>query len=206
MAILPSLYAQHRPHDTNCLQQLRSAVSDCKQCERSAGSMRVIGSGPIPSTLMIVGETPGPRGANLTGCPFVGDQTARNLERLLSTCGIRLHESFVTNAVLCMPRDHTGKAATPSAKEIENCSEFLMAQVRLARPHVIVSMGAVALRALGRLSPHNLIVGRDHGRAVGWEGHRLLCLYHPSPRVVARVGWAVLADDISSLPRLLLDA
>ena len=71
------------------------------------------------------------------------------------------------------------------------------------QPPVIVTLGAVALRALQRLHPHDLLLARDVGRAVRWDERWLLPLYHPGPRAQLHRDFARQVDDFRQLAAFL---
>jgi len=162
---------------------LCAEAAACTLCPRMAGRRRVLSDacGPVPARLMLVGEAPGRRGADRTGVPFSGDASGRALSDLLQGAGMLRDAIFLTNAVLCNPRDAAGRNACPNRDELANCAGFLARQIALVNPKVVAPLGAVALAALDRLSPHGLTLA-DAGRPVPWHGRVLFPLYHPSPR------------------------
>ncbi len=77
-----------------------------------------------------------------------GNQTGRNFAALLAVAGLERRDIFVTNAVLCNPRDEHGRNRTPKREELAACRGFLDRQVALVDAPVVVTLGAVALSAL----------------------------------------------------------
>ena len=148
--------------------------------------MRILSraSGSLTPTVMFIGEAPGRLGADDTRIPFHGDMTGYNFERLLDFAGIRRHDIYVTNAVLCNPRDERGNNATPSEQEVKNCSTFLKAQVDLINPPIIVTLGASALRALAKIEPHDCELRKSVRTVNSWYGRKLIPLYHPGQRAM----------------------
>jgi uracil-DNA glycosylase family 4 len=130
-----------------------------------------------------VAEAPGRLGADATGVPLFGDQTGDNFEFLLESIGWRRDDIFVTNAVLCNPREERGVNSTPTVDEVLNCSQYLEMTIELANPDVIVTLGAVALTGLKNIRSHNYILKKHVGQALPWNRRALVPLYHPSPRV-----------------------
>ena len=121
-------------------------------------------NGPVPADLMLIGEAPGRLGAARTGVPFCGDQSARNLVRLLEIAGWTREQVFLTNAVLCHPRSETGTNRRPDRAEIRRCSRWIEEQIVVVDPIVIGALGVVALEALGLIEPHDVELRRDAGR------------------------------------------
>ncbi|WP_205846417.1 uracil-DNA glycosylase, partial [Klebsiella pneumoniae] len=103
---------------------------------------------------MFVGEAPGRLGADGSHLPFHGDKSGHNFEKLIEQVGISRYEVFVTNAVLCNPKDERGNNATPTSTEIANCAPFLRETVEILDPSIVVTLGAVALKACGELEAH----------------------------------------------------
>jgi len=188
----------------NPFAALCAEVAACTRCPRMAGRRRVLSDacGPVPAPLMLVGEAPGRNGADRTGVPFSGDLSGRALTALLEGAGLSRESVFVTNAVLCNPRDDRGRNARPSRDELKNCSGFLARQLARVDPAVVAPLGAVALAALGRLHPHGRTLA-DAGRPHPWHGRVLFPLYHPSPRVRARRPLAMQRRDFARLAALL---
>ncbi|MGH2558963.1 MAG: uracil-DNA glycosylase [Thermomicrobiales bacterium] len=160
------------------------AARACAVCPRMAGRRRVLGweNGSLAAEVLFVAEAPGRRGADRTGVPLSGDRTGEQFERLLAAAGLRRDEVFVTNAVLCNPRDGAGRNRPPLPEEVANCSGLLRATIEVVDPAYVVALGNVALRALRLIAPHDARLARDVGRLIGWNGRWLVPLYHPGAR------------------------
>lgn len=166
-----------------------------------AASRPVLSSanGPVPAEVMLIGEAPGRLGAARTGTPFSGDQSARNLERLLHAAGWTRDAVFLTNAVLCHPYRDSGGNRRPDRPEIRRCSHWLREQIAVVDPVIVGAMGIVALDALGLIEPHDAELRRDAGQAIPWNGRLLVPLYHPSPRAQIHRSLAAQEADFRSL-------
>jgi uracil-DNA glycosylase family 4 len=166
--------------------KLITEVRACTRCERMCNSVRVLSfaAGNLHSALMFIGEAPGRLGADQTQVPFHGDTAGNNFEELLEFAGIRRNEVFITNAVLCNPKDDNGNNATPNGDELKNCAAFLRRQIELIAPSIIVTLGAVALRATALIEPHDFSLGEDVRTARGWFNRLLIPLYHPGQRAM----------------------
>ena len=161
-------------------------VQRCKECPRMLNSARVLSeaAGNLNADLMFIGEAPGRLGADQTLIPFHGDKSGHNFEDLLEFSGISRSDIYITNAALCNPKNKEGKNSTPNVHEIRNCSNFLKRQINLVNPHIIVTLGGVALNALSEIEKHNLTL-RDDIRTVNeWYGRKLIPLYHPGQRAM----------------------
>lgn len=165
---------------------LAARVQKCRACARMCNSARVLnrGAGSLSARIMFIGEAPGRLGADQTEIPFHGDQAGHNFEELLRLAGLSRDSLFVTNAVLCNPRDASGRNATPNPGELENCASFLHEQIDLVDPAIVVTLGASALRAVSAIEAHDLDLATDVRTAHQWSGRLLIPLYHPGQRAM----------------------
>lgn len=171
-------------------------VRKCKMCVRMNGSQRVLNRsvGQLHARLMFIGEAPGRLGADSSGIPFHGDKAGHNFEDLLQFAGINRADVYVTNAVLCNPRDEHGNNATPNNQEIYNCSSHLARQIELINPAIVVTLGAKALEALNHLQQHSLTL-KNVRTANNWLGRNLIPLYHPGQRAMLHRSMANQRSD-----------
>lgn len=148
--------------------ELRSAAGEAAGCTRCDlyrdATQTVFGEGPAPASVMLVGEQPGDR-EDRTGQPFVGP-AGRVLDDALAAAAIDRDDAYVTNAVKHFKWEARGKRRIhkrPSTTEVTACSVWLEREVAAVRPHVVVALGATAVRAvLGRSLP----VGRTRGQVL----------------------------------------
>ncbi|HZS08135.1 MAG TPA: uracil-DNA glycosylase [Blastocatellia bacterium] len=176
----------HLPAARKAFDQLALEAANCVRCERMCERRAVLShlNGSIDARVMFIAEAPGRNGGDRTRIPFHGDASGRNFESLLASINLTRRDIFITNSVLCSPRKPGGANDRPKREEIRNCSDFLRRQIELVNPHVIATLGAVALEALRLIEPHKFTL-RDHAARVGrWHGRLLVPLYHPSPQVI----------------------
>jgi uracil-DNA glycosylase family 4 len=166
------------------LEYLARLASGCSRCDGMRRRSAVLGgaNGPAPAKVMFIAEAPGRLGADRTGIPLCGDRSGDNFEYLLDSVGLSRNEIFVTNAVLCNPRDASGRNRRPLPQELHNCATFLRGQIDAVDPPVIATLGSFALQALANIEAHALVLRRDAGSACPWQGRILVPLYHTSPR------------------------
>ena len=169
------------------------------------GRRRVLGhaNGPLSARLLFVAEAPGRLGAELSGVPLAGDRAGRTFAALLEAGGFERGAIFVTNAVLCNPRDAAGRNDRPTCREVANCGNHLDRLIQILRPDWLMTLGAVALDAVRRIAPHELILARDVGRPIAWQGRWLVPLYHPAPRALIHRSLAVQRADYQRLGALV---
>lgn len=198
--ISPDLRECERAFDT-----LIARAAACRLCPRMEGRRRVLdhANGRLDARVLFVAEAPGRFGGDRTGVPLTSDQSGRNFGRLLDAAGLTRAPIFVTNAVLCNPRDDRGRNATPTAREIAACRPLLDQTLRLVRAPLVVALGRVALDALGAIEPHGLLLRLDVGQATPWAGRRLVALYHPGPRAQLHRSFTLQQQDFTQLGRLL---
>jgi uracil-DNA glycosylase family 4 len=139
-------------------------------------------NGHLHPKVVFIGEAPGRLGADRTRIPLVGDLSGRNFDIFLTATGLTRQEIFITNAVLCNPRQEN-RNLRPLASEIRNCTAFLRQQIDLLQPPIVATLGSVALQALAAIAPHTLTLSQV-GQAYTWYNRQLIPLYHPSPHVV----------------------
>lgn len=177
--------------------ELCKKVRFCTRCSRMDDSARVLSraAGPLRSRIMFIGEAPGRLGADASEIPFHGDQSGHNFESLLAFAGLDRSQIFVTNSVLCNPKDESGNNSTPAKNEIKNCSSYLREQIELIDPVVVVTLGAVSLEALKAIELHSLSIGKDVRIAHSWFGRKLVPLYHPGQRAMLHRSMANQRSD-----------
>ena len=129
---------------------LQASMRECCDCAAlvKCRSRVVPGDGAVPAQVMFVGIAPGRFGGDITGIPFSGDRSGILLRSMIARAGIE--DAFITNLVRCNPRDERGRNRDPRAAEIDNCRRHLEAEIAMVRPRIIVCLGAMAWRQLGR--------------------------------------------------------
>ncbi|WP_395366043.1 UdgX family uracil-DNA binding protein [Streptomyces sp. YH02] len=182
----------------------RRAAAECRGCPLHEEATRtVFGRGEAHARLMLVGEQPGDQ-EDREGVPFVGP-AGRLLSRALLEAGIDEEGLYVTNAVkhFKFTSDETRKRRihkAPSLRETLACRPWLMAELRLVSPELVIALGATAGRAL--LGP-SFRVGADRGvpRPLpgAEEGTRVLGTVHPSAVLRARDRDAAYAGLVADL-------
>ena len=180
-------------------------VRACRACPRMEGRQRVLGAGngSLDAAVLFVAEAPGRLGADRSGIPFTGDQSGRNFDMLLRAAGLERRDVFVTNAVLCNPRDTQGRNARPTVGEVRNCAMHLRETLELIQARYVVALGQVALDALRAVAAHDVILARDVRQRLPWNGRWLVPLYHPSPRAQLHRPLPLQLEDWRSLGEMI---
>lgn len=190
--------------ETDFLRLVEQAA-ECRLCPRMEGRTRVLttANGNLNARILFIAEAPGRFGGDKTGVPLTSDQTGRNFQLLLDKAGIARDTVFITNAILCNPRDAQGRNAPPSQTEVRNCSPHLKATIEILQPRFVVTLGTVALNALNRIEAHDARLSKDVGRCFDWYGRSLIPLYHPGPRAQLHRPLATQIEDFQNLAQLL---
>ena len=172
-------------------------LSSCVRCDLSATRQRVvIGSGPLTSRLMIVGEAPG-RTEDEGGLPFIGPSGRLFFTLLFDELTLTREECYVTNVVKCRPPANR----TPRPHEIATCRPWLVEQLDVVQPRFLLTLGNTAGRAI---FAYQSGIGRVHGHVFRSGDIQGIPTYHPAaalrggPSVVE-----VMRDDLRVLGRLM---
>lgn len=134
------------------IQALRSAAQGCRGCELwEAASQTVFSAGPTTARVVLVGEQPGDQ-EDRQGQPFVGP-AGRLLVKAIDDAGIDRAVTYRTNAVKHFRFTQAGPGKrrihqTPDMRHITACRPWLVEELRLVDPAVIVCLGATAAKAL----------------------------------------------------------
>ncbi|TWR28354.1 uracil-DNA glycosylase [Mucilaginibacter achroorhodeus] len=176
-------------------------VQSCILCTRMCDSLKVLNrsSGSLNAEIMFIGEAPGRLGADSSGIPFHGDKAGHNFEDLLKIADINRSNIFVTNAVLCNPKDEAGNNSTPTKQEIINCANFLAEQIILINPKIVVTLGRVALESLNYISEHKLSLKDSVRSSNSWFNRILIPFYHPGQRAMLHRSMANQRSDYQFL-------
>lgn len=154
-------------------QRLNEAVSTCTRCELHQQRTRtVFGTGNPYAELMVIGEGPGEE-EDRQGLPFVG-KSGQLLDKILGAAGFSRQENvFIANIVKCRPPGNR----EPSPEERSTCLPFLLLQIELIRPSIIILLGSTALKGL--IDPDGKIT-QVRGKWMEWNEYHVMPTYHPS--------------------------
>jgi DNA polymerase len=125
------------------LRVIREEIGDCKRCKLCEARMNIVfGVGDVQARIMFVGEGPG-ADEDAQGEPFVG-RAGQLLNNMITAMGIRREDVYIGNVVKCRPPQNRA----PERDECETCGPFLMRQISVVRPEIIVALGATAAKFL----------------------------------------------------------
>ena len=169
------------------LPSLEACVHDCRRCALGQRRQRAVpGMGDAQPDWLIVGEAPGEE-EDRQGLPFVG-RAGQLLDRMLAAMGLaRGHKVYIANVIKCRPPLNRN----PDPAEIAQCSPYLLRQIALLRPRLIVAMGRFAAQTLlaegGALPPETArhmplgkLRGQVHRASLGGLELPVIVTYHPA--------------------------
>lgn len=156
----------------SALAAIRADIGDCTRCGLHKGRTKLVfGVGNINADIMFVGEGPG-ADEDAQGEPFVG-RAGQLLNNMISAMGIKREDVYIANVVKCRP---PGNRA-PEKDEADTCSPFLMRQIDVVKPKVIVALGATAAKNLLAM---NDSMANLRGRWYDFRGTKLIVTFHPA--------------------------
>ena len=152
---------------------LKSEVSGCVQCGlHKTRNQTVFGVGDEKAEWMLIGEAPGAEEDRL-GDPFVG-QAGKLLDNMLASIGLaRGRNVYIANVLKCRPPGNRN----PAPEEVEKCSPYLLRQIELVGPKLIVAMGRFAAQTLLETDAS---ISSLRGRVHRYAGVPLVVTYHPA--------------------------
>ncbi|MFZ0953012.1 MAG: uracil-DNA glycosylase [Candidatus Sulfotelmatobacter sp.] len=167
------------------LKLIREDLGDCTRCKlhKQGRKQIVFGVGNPRAELMFVGEGPG-ADEDAQGEPFVG-RAGQLLNNMIKAMGLRREDVYIANVVKCRPPGNR----PPERDECETCSPFLMRQIAVVKPKVVVALGAVSAKNLLAINaPMSELRGRFYdfkpagvrSSDTSWPGARLAVTYHPA--------------------------
>ena len=157
---------------TRTLAEAAVEAAGCTRCRLAQGRTQVVfGTGHPNAELMFIGEGPGFH-EDRQGEPFVG-AAGQLLNRMLGEIGLTRDEVYIGNVVKCRPPGNRD----PQADEIEACTPWLVEQLSLIQPGVVVTLGNFATRFV--LNTQTGIT-RLRGQVHDWHGRTVIPTFHPA--------------------------
>lgn len=152
---------------------LQEEIKKCTKCELCKTRTNVVaGSGNPQAKIMLIGEGPGYY-EDQKGVAFIG-KSGQLLDKILAACGFTREEHvFISNIVKCRPPENRD----PTPAEREACLPYLLQQIELIHPTIIILLGATALKGL--IDPRARIT-KERGEWRTWHHYLVMPTYHPS--------------------------
>jgi uracil-DNA glycosylase family 4 len=157
---------------TRTLVEVASEAAGCTKCRLAGGRTHVVfGVGDPDADLMFIGEGPGFH-EDKQGEPFVG-AAGQLLTRMLGEIGLTRQQVYIANVVKCRPPGNRD----PQPDEIEACTPWLVEQISLIQPKLVVTLGNFATKYVLQ-TPRGITSMR--GRVYGWHGRKVIPTFHPA--------------------------
>src|ERR1700722_4236148 len=157
----------------DALRAIQDDIGDCTRCPLAYAGRRkiVFADGDPGARLMFVGEGPG-ADEDTSGVPFVG-KAGQLLNNMINAMGLKREEVYIANIVKCRPPANRA----PEPVEANTCTQFLVRQMDVVQPEVVVALGATAATYL--LGVKQSLAGL-RGRWHSCRGGKLAGTYHPA--------------------------
>ncbi|MBD3379643.1 MAG: uracil-DNA glycosylase [Candidatus Omnitrophica bacterium] len=154
------------------VKRLEKSVKACVKCGLAATRKNVVfGEGSYGADLMFVGEAPG-GDEDEQGRPFVG-RAGKLLTKIIEALGLEREDVFIANILKCRPPGNRN----PAPGEIDLCTPYLLRQIELIKPRVIVALGKFAAQTLLQ---SDTPISRLRGNFHDYHGVKLMPTYHPA--------------------------
>lgn len=152
------------------LNKLNKVIQSCKKCNLWKTRVNAVpGEGSPDAKIFFLGQAPG-RNEDLQGRPFVG-LAGKFLNKLLDSIDLKREEVFITGAVKCFPP----KNRKPAPAEVKACKPYLLKQIEITNPKLIVLLGDTALETLLRKGK----VSELHGK-IAKKDRTYFITFHPA--------------------------
>ena len=179
---------------SNGLEAYRRSIQECQKCSLARTRKHfVFGAGNPDAQLMLIGEAPG-REEDLQGEPFVG-QAGQLLDKILAAIGFQREEVFIGNVLKCRPPQNRD----PLPEEIVLCMPYLLEQVSIIQPKMILALGRVAAQTLLDSTD---AMARLRGKTHDFQGIPLMATYHPAALLRNPQWKRSVWEDVQKLRRL----
>jgi DNA polymerase len=173
------------------LDALCRIAIECRQCRLSQMRKHVVfGEGNPEAGLFVIGEAPG-ADEDAQGRPFVG-RSGQLLDKILLAIGFERKEVYIGNIIKCRPPENRN----PLGDEIECCKPWLMQQLEIVKPKMLLLLGKVAANTI---LGNTLSMGAMRGRIIRWNQFDVVVTYHPAA-LLRNPNWKKLCwEDVQML-------
>lgn len=167
-----NLIPSQKEHKQRILEELRESYKNCRKCRLGESRKNLVfGNGNADASLMLIGEGPG-ENEDKTGQVFVG-RAGQLLTKMLKAINLEREEVYIANIVKCRPPGNRN----PLPDERDACMPYLLEQIDIIRPQILVLLGGVAGHALLETT---MSVGQMRKRVFTLYGIPTYVTYHPS--------------------------
>ncbi len=154
------------------LALLFDTAKGCRKCMLAGSRQNVVfGEGNPLANIVVIGEAPGAE-EDASGRPFVG-RSGQLLDKILQAAGFSRQEVYICNILKCRPPGNRN----PLNDEIRSCMPWLLQQLQIIHPKVILMLGKVAANTI---LDNTLSLGAMRGKLTTWKGYDCFITYHPA--------------------------
>ncbi len=180
----------------NTLESLKKQAMECHLCELSKSRHKVVfGEGNPNADVLFVGESPGAM-EDASGKPFVGRSGELLTKMIENVLLISRNDVYITNIVKCRPSNND----IPTPSQAHTCQPYLMKQIELIRPKLIVTLGATAYHYL---TGDDTDISKIRGTIHKQNGYTIIPTYHPSYLLRNPSAKKDVFDDLLKVKNLL---
>ncbi len=180
------------------LDELKKSLSDCKRCSLGDSKTNLVfGTGDPDATLMFIGEAPGVH-EDQKGEPFVG-VAGKLLDQLIKQIlGFDRSSVYISNVLKCRPPENRD----PRPDEISACKPFVMRQIEIVDPRIIITLGNFSSRLL---LDRTIYISKIHGEPIKTGNRYVFPVYHPAAALYATKTKKLLTEDFKKLADLMIE-
>ncbi|HIQ03617.1 MAG TPA: uracil-DNA glycosylase [Desulfurococcales archaeon] len=187
------------------MKRVVESILNCTKCQLCKYRRKPVpGEGPLDTEIMLIGEAPG-ASEDEEGRPFVG-AAGKLLTELLEKNNISRSSVYITNIVKCRPPGNRD----PEESEINACLPYLIEQISIIKPKIIVTLGRHAGRVIYKLMGKSFqSMSREHGRVVKGVIRQLgldvtvIPTYHPAAALYKPDVRRILEEDFKKIRSLI---
>ena len=175
----------------NALDDVRRIAIECRKCRLAETRKNVVfGEGNPQAGLFVIGEAPG-ADEDTQARPFVG-RSGQLLDKILFAIGFERKDVYIGNIIKCRPPENRN----PLTDEIECCKPWLMQQLDIINPKVLLLLGRVAANTI---LENTQSMGSMRGRIIRWNRFDCVVTYHPAA-LLRNPNWKRLCwEDVQML-------
>ena len=192
-----TLFEQNPFHSVRSINSLAELIEGCTRCPLYKTAKNAVpGTGDHEADFMCVGEAPGAN-EDETGQPFVG-QAGGLLTKILAAIDLTRDQVFITNVLKHRPPGNRN----PTPTEVTACSPYLVRQIQMVKPKVILALGTFAAQTLLETKTP---IGKLRGAVHRYYGIPLIVTYHPAA-LLRNPAWKRPTWEDVKLARHVLDS
>lgn len=187
------------------MKRVIESILNCTKCKLCKYRRKPVpGEGPLNTEIMLIGEAPG-ASEDEEGRPFVG-AAGKLLTELLKRNSISRSSVYITNIVKCRPPGNRD----PEEDEVNACLPYLIEQINIIKPKIIVTLGRYAGKVVYRLMGKSFrSMSKEHGRVVKGVIRQLgldvivIPTYHPAAALYKPDIRRILEEDFKKIRSLI---